>query len=136
MRILTLHEPFATLISNKVKTIETRSWKTNYRGEIYIHAGQKKPAYDYKSDEFKKIADKYTFSPGVVLCKCNLIDCIEMTDEYIEKIKREDHINYICGEYSIGRYAWILADIKPIKRFYVKGHLGICHYNEGDEINE
>lgn len=42
MRILTLKEPFATLICNKVKTIETRSWRTNYRGEIYIHAGIKK----------------------------------------------------------------------------------------------
>lgn len=39
MRILTLKEPFATLIYNKVKTIETRSWRTNYRGELYIHAG-------------------------------------------------------------------------------------------------
>ena len=36
MRILTLKEPFATLICNKVKTIETRSWRTNYRGEINI----------------------------------------------------------------------------------------------------
>lgn len=41
MRILTLKEPFATLICNKVKTIETRSWRTNYRGELYIHAGTK-----------------------------------------------------------------------------------------------
>ena len=26
----------------KVKYIETRSWKTNYRGKIYIHASLKK----------------------------------------------------------------------------------------------
>lgn len=39
MKVLTIKEPFATLIKNKIKHIETRSWKTNYRGEIYIHAG-------------------------------------------------------------------------------------------------
>lgn len=38
MKVLTIKEPFATLIMNKIKHIETRSWKTNYRGEIYIQA--------------------------------------------------------------------------------------------------
>ena len=41
MRVLTIKEPFATLISLGIKTTETRSWRTNYRGEIYIHAGIK-----------------------------------------------------------------------------------------------
>ena len=39
MRVLTIKEPFASLVANRIKKIETRSWKTNYRGEIYIHAG-------------------------------------------------------------------------------------------------
>ncbi len=38
MKVLTIKEPFATLIYKKVKFIETRSWKTSYRGELYIHA--------------------------------------------------------------------------------------------------
>ena len=48
MKVLTLKEPFATLIKNKVKYIETRSWKTNYRGEIYIHAGISKISKEVK----------------------------------------------------------------------------------------
>lgn len=130
MRILTLKEPFATLICKKIKTIETRSWRTNYRGEIYIHASIKKPEYGYKSEDFIKIADNYTYMPGYVLCKCNLVDCIEMTEEYIEKVKKNDYTNYICGEYKVGRFAWILEDIEPIKPFFVKGRLGIWHYND------
>lgn len=35
MKVLSLTEPYATLIKNEIKTIETRSWKTNYRGIIY-----------------------------------------------------------------------------------------------------
>ena len=38
IKVLSLTEPFATLIKKGVKTIEIRSWKTNYRGKLYIHA--------------------------------------------------------------------------------------------------
>lgn len=32
MKVISVKEPFATLITNGIKRIETRSWKTNYRG--------------------------------------------------------------------------------------------------------
>ena len=38
MKVLSLTEPYATLIKENKKLIETRSWKTDYRGELYIHA--------------------------------------------------------------------------------------------------
>ena len=38
MKVLSLTEPYATLIKEKKKFVETRSWKTNYRGTLYIHA--------------------------------------------------------------------------------------------------
>lgn len=40
MRILTLTQPYATLIAQCAKRIETRSWSTEYRGPLAIHAGQ------------------------------------------------------------------------------------------------
>ena len=39
MKVLTIREPWASLIGEQIKIIETRSWPTNYRGELYIHAG-------------------------------------------------------------------------------------------------
>lgn len=42
MKVISIKEPFATLIKNGNKHIETRSWKTNYRGELFIHASSKK----------------------------------------------------------------------------------------------
>ena len=39
MQVLTIREPWASLIGEQIKIIETRSWPTNYRGELYIHAG-------------------------------------------------------------------------------------------------
>lgn len=41
MKVITLIQPWATLIALGEKQIETRSWSTKYRGEIAIHAGKK-----------------------------------------------------------------------------------------------
>lgn len=42
-RALTVRQPWASLIALGVKTIETRSWSTAYRGPLVIHAGQRRP---------------------------------------------------------------------------------------------
>ena len=39
MKVLTLKQPWASLVANGYKVYEFRSWKTKYRGEILIHAG-------------------------------------------------------------------------------------------------
>ena len=39
MKVLTIKEPWASLIINGYKEFEFRSFKTNYRGKILIHAG-------------------------------------------------------------------------------------------------
>jgi hypothetical protein len=43
MKVLTLHQPWASLVAAGVKTIETRSWRTHYRGPLAIHAGLAEP---------------------------------------------------------------------------------------------
>ena len=42
MKALSLMEPWAALIAAGVKSIETRSWRTAYRGPLYIHASRAK----------------------------------------------------------------------------------------------
>lgn len=43
MKVLTLHQPYATLAALGVKTIETRGQNTHVRGRIAIHAAARKP---------------------------------------------------------------------------------------------
>lgn len=45
MKALTLTEPWASLVKNRVKSIETRSWFTLYRGPIAIHAAKTFPGW-------------------------------------------------------------------------------------------
>jgi hypothetical protein len=43
MKALTIWQPWATLIAAGVKRIETRSWSTDYRGPLAIHAAARPP---------------------------------------------------------------------------------------------
>ena len=129
MKVLTLKEPFATLIKNKVKYIETRSWKTNYRGEIYIHAGLSKISKEVKERPgLSNLYNESELNYGYIICKCNLVDCVYMTEEFIKKTKEENINNFIAGHYEVGRYAWILDNIEVIKPIEAKGQLGIWNY--------
>ena len=58
MKALTIKEPWATLIIDGYKKYEFRSWKTNYRGKILIHAGMSE-----EKDMLKKFKVK-----GVIHC--------------------------------------------------------------------
>lgn len=132
MKVLSIKEPFATLIKEGKKKIETRSWKTFYRGELYIHASSTKIPREWKEDKtLMELLGDNSLNYGKIICKCNLIDCIYMTKEYIEKIKRNNYQEYICGKYKEGRYAWILDDVTPLKKsIETKGHLNIWNYHQ------
>jgi hypothetical protein len=133
MKVLSIKEPFATLISNGKKTIETRSWKTKYRGEIYIHASISK--IDKKTQnrlDLMKILGDDELHYGKIICKCNLVDCIYMNEDFVNDIKKDTQ-EYICGHYEIGRYAWVLDNIEILDEpIDAKGKLGIWNYEKGD----
>lgn len=131
MKVLTIREPFATLIKNKVKYIETRSWKTNYRGELYIHSGVAKITKEIRErNGLTELYNEDELKYGYIICKCNLVDCILMTDEFINQEKEKCLKNFIAGTYEVGRYAWVLDNIKLIEPIKAKGQLGIWNYRK------
>ena len=40
MKVITLKQPWATLVAEGLRKYEFRSWEYSYRGEILIHAGK------------------------------------------------------------------------------------------------
>ena len=130
MKVLSLTEPYATLIKEGKKKVETRSWKTSYRGELYIHASSTKVTKISKENtELMNLVTENNLNYGYIICKCNLVDCFKMTQEYVDDMKQNHYQEYVCGEYKEGRYAWVLENIEildnPIK---TKGHLSIWNY--------
>ncbi|MGE5456616.1 MAG: ASCH domain-containing protein [Ignavibacteriales bacterium] len=136
MKVLSLTEPYAALIKENIKKIETRSWKTNYRGEIYIHASLTPISKEAKNnDKLMSLVNNMDLSFGNIICKCNLVDCIYMDKEFVEKIKQNNPAEYTCGEYEVGRYAWLLENVEPLKEVIAsKGELGIWNYYSEKEI--
>ncbi len=129
MRVITLQEPWASLIGEGIKIIETRSWPCNQFGELYIHAGKTKiPANDKRKNELAGWL-KGDLHYGFIFAKCTLSDCVPITAEYAEKIKKTNPSCYLCGDYTPGRYAWILSDIQLIPPIEATGKLGIWYYN-------
>lgn len=126
MKTLSIIEPYASLIRNGVKHIETRSWKTKYRGEILIHASGKNIPREYRdnADLMALVTDTL---PGHILGKARLVDCIEMTEDWIATLSETERT---CGLYSPGRYGWVLEDIEPIEPIKAKGKLGLWEYEE------
>ena len=130
MKCLSLIQPWATLIAIEAKKIETRSWKTNYRGIIYIHASKRTDKKVLNKDVFSLTLGDTPLPNGEIIASCKLVDCIKMDENFINKVKQMGY-EYEFGEYTIGRYGWILEDVElldtPIK---TNGHLGIWNYEE------
>ena len=100
-KAISLKQPWANLICQGKKTIETRKWKTNNRGKIIV-CSSKKPA----------IAPA-----GFALCEAELF--------HIEPMKKQ-HEKKACIKLYPSAYSWFLKNIKPFKKpIPVKGKLGV-----------
>ena len=130
MKVISLTEPYATLIMDNKKRIETRSWKTDYRGELYIHASSTKIPKEWRNNqELMKLVEGTPLHFGYIVCHCQLVDCIFMTKEFVEDMKKNHPMEYLCGVYEEGRYAWILENITPLDvPIPAKGHLNLWNY--------
>lgn len=135
MKVLSIKEPYASLIKNKKKFVETRSYKTSYRGELYIHASLKDFETKKDNKDFDKLVKGLDRNNGYIICKCKLVDCIYMTKEYIKNMKNNNYQEYLCGEYKEGRYAWVLEDTELLnERILAKGQLGIWNFFKEEKI--
>ena len=120
MKVLTIKQPWASLIRENIKKIEFRSWKTNYRGVIYIHAGS-----SIEKNELPRFSSlNLEYPTSRIIAKAILVDCIEITPEVNERIKSLNNIAY--GNKDRTGYAWILENIEPIdNKKEIKGKLGL-----------
>ena len=103
MKVLTIKEPWASLIVQGFKKYEFRSWKTNYRGKILIHAGLSKE----NVDKFKDYS--LDISSGEIIGEAYITDCI-LVDEKLDNILREIDKN-VYGNRHVGLYAFKLENI-------------------------
>lgn len=109
MKALTVQGPWAMQICEGSKTIEYRTWKTHYRGDILI------------TSSARNFRDCIC---GYALCVVELYDitpCYE-PDIYTGKMG------------FTGEYEWHLRNVRPIKPFPIKGKLNLWEADVEERI--
>ena len=112
MKALSVKPPWSGLIACGVKTIETRTWRTEYRGDLLICSSK---SIDRNVPPSLFVSDE-CFKRGVAICIVNVVTCVPMTD---------GHVKEACCQVYDGAWAWILEDIRIVKNVPVKGGLSI-----------
>ncbi len=139
MKTLSLLQPWATLVVMGVKQIETRSWSTAYRGPLLIHASKGKAGEIFAQEApFKKYIPNFKQLPfGYIIGKVTLTDVIRIgtgtlvhtNDEMMNKLTMEEKA---FGNYTPGRFAWILQDAVAFKTpLGARGSLTLWEFDEG-----
>lgn len=129
-KVLTIKEPWCSLIINGYKKYEFRSWKTSYRGKVLLHAGK-----SLEKDNAKRFIEyNLNYSKGLIIGEADLIDCIEVTEEFENKLLKENSLVYAKSKHP-RKYAWKLENIKKYdKPISIKGKLGLWNYKEADML--
>lgn len=132
MRILTLTQPWATLVAVRAKKFETRSWGTSYRGPLAIHAAKglgpiggvnalvdyfhRSPFYQaLTAAEYQSARD---LPLGAIVAVCTLAEVYEIRDnglwanQSLHTLPSEPERSF--GDYTPGRFAWRLTDVQTL----------------------
>lgn len=149
MKALSLTQPWATLIACGAKRIETRSWRTDFRGRIAIHTakglgsvGGKRglyalcaeapfanafaDAFAATREEAFDAARELPLGAIVALATIKDVKLIDMKLRAWVMSQNVTPFEYNFGDYTSGRYAWFLEDVVPLPEpVYCKGALGL-----------
>ncbi len=131
MKALSFLQPWATAIMVGNKKIETRSWKTSYTGRIAIHASRSflPWAREFAQTEraLGRLPGRLPF--GAIIGFVTIIG-MRRTEELAYEITA---LEKLYGDYSWGRWGWILEDIEPLNEpIPCRGHQGLWNLPVGD----
>ena len=136
-RCLTVKNPWAFLIVHGIKDVENRNWKTNFRGNVFIHVSVKsvEPFEVLTKEQFEAI-DQYTmpmidsyFETSRIIGSVEIVDCVLDVKSIWTSIKKSiyDEDDVFGESVELGGYKWILRNPvlfeEPILN--VKGRLNL-----------
>lgn len=131
MKVITVKQPYATLIAEGLKKYEFRTWNTKYRGDILIHAGK---TVDKKAIErFKDY--NFEYPTGCIIAKAKITDVEYVDDEFVNKVGPTNPLVYkgIIEKKDWAGYGFKIENVEKIKPIYINGQLGFWSYDYEDE---
>jgi hypothetical protein len=110
MKILSIKQPWASLIVNGLKDIENRDWRTHHRGPVLVHASQR-PA-DITAEELRHeygVDMPKRMRHGGVVGIVDIVDCV-------------DHHH---SKWFVGKHGFVLKNPRRLEFYRCPGRLGI-----------
>lgn len=116
MRVISLWQPYASLIAQGQKQIETRSWPAppSLIGQrIAIHAAKKWDRalravcqrFPFRED----IAHPEDLPRGAIIATAILTECRSTNGDWVDDLSERE---YEYGDYSPDRFGWFLSDVE------------------------
>lgn len=150
MKVISLLQPWATLVVIGAKKIETRSWNTKHRGPILIHAskkiGKEQKELIHSKIFWSKLKHLEELPLGRIVGKVDIIktaptsyfnsffrvkkfkELQAFTSGGVVDLNTKDEQAF--GDFSSGRYGWLLKN--PVAftehNFEIPGQLGIREF--------
>jgi len=124
VQVLSIRQPWAEMILTGDKWCENRSWKTGYRGRLYIHSSRIDSLPDEDWDFYKLAKDKLT--TGAIVGHCELVEILWMgednganwckTIDYVGENHRDLPMDGDETTHVMGPYCWILKKPKRLRK--------------------
>lgn len=108
MKALSIHPYCAGMIMASEKTVELRTWKTAYRGDLLI------------CSTAHKCKDTI---PGHALCVVSLVDVVPFQKDHLKAAMMKP------ADFEPGLFAWILENPRIIRPIPLKGKLSLWSYD-------
>jgi hypothetical protein len=139
MKVLSMIQPWATLLVLRETQNETRTWRTHYRGPLAIHASQKTDKRACREEPVASILSGHGYSEetlptGVIMATCRLIHCFQVIDNneafaILDNGQTVGGTDYLIGGYGVGHYVWEITDMRILQVFIpAKGKLGFWEH--------
>ena len=119
MKALSVRQPWAHLIANGEKTIEVRSWQTDYRGKLLIctSLAEKNSFFNVSKEVGGKENEVLVMPYGVMYCYVDLVDVRKLRMSDFEAAVLENGFDFR------NQYAWVLENPVPVRFNKVYGKL-------------
>ncbi|MBR1376932.1 MAG: ASCH domain-containing protein [Bacilli bacterium] len=130
MKVITIKQPWASLIAEGIKEYEFRTWKTKYRGDILIHAGKGIDKKAMKKFECYNL----DYPSGCIIAKATLTDCILVDEESRKMLNRKNPLVYsnIINDLNWKGYGFKLENVEKVKPIDINGKLSLWNYDYKD----
>lgn len=127
MKVITIKQPFATLIAEGLKEYEFRTWRTKYRGDILIHAGKGIDKEAMKRFECLNLE----YPSGCIIAKATITDCITIDTKMRTKLKESNSLVYfrIIKDTKWDGYGFKLENVEKIEPIPINGKLSLWDYD-------